>query len=230
MRQWLVKDVMTTEVVTAPPQATIGELASLLATHRIGGLPVVGDDGRVAGLVSAADLLREVTGGWRPHRLRRRPAPTGPARAEDLMRRPAPAVGPDTALAAAAREMDRRQIGSLVVIDGRGHPLGVISRSDLIGMLARPDQEIQDDIADRVLRRTLWLDPSQIQPRVHDGVVSLTGQVGRRSTAAIAARLSAAVPGVVGVVDGVRYVFDDTDLVRSRINRTHPFSAAPFDP
>jgi hypothetical protein len=54
--------------------------------------------------------------------------------------------------------------------------------------------------------------------------------VGRRSTAGIAARLTADVPGVSQVVDRIRFDFDDTDLVRSRVGRTHPFSADPFPP
>jgi hypothetical protein len=60
--------------------------------------------------------------------------------------------------------------------------------------------------------------------------VTLTGAVDRRTTAAIAARLTAQVPGVVAVADELRYDFDDARLARSHVHRTHPFSAEPFKP
>ncbi len=53
----------------------------------------------------------------------------------------------------------------------------------------------------------------------------LTGAVGRRSTADIATRLATAVPGVTRVDNRIRYDFDDAELVRSTVSRTHPFSA-----
>jgi len=81
-----------------------------------------------------------------------------------------------------------------------------------------------------VLRERLWIHPQQVGVRVTAGTATLTGAVGRRSTAGIASRLAAAAPGVTRVVDRIRYDFDDADLVRSRINRTHPFSAEPFRP
>ena len=54
------------------------------------------------------------------------------------------------------------------------------------------------------------------------GTVTLTGAVGRRTTAAIAARLAGSVPGVVAVIDQIRDAFDGTTLARSRTHRTHP--------
>ncbi|MCO8278064.1 BON domain-containing protein [Actinoplanes sp. TRM 88003] len=81
-----------------------------------------------------------------------------------------------------------------------------------------------------VLRRRLWFSPGQVQVRVNRGTAVLTGAVGRQSTAGIAARLAAAVPGISDVDDQIRYEFDDSRLVRSRVGRTHPFSAEPFRP
>jgi hypothetical protein len=104
---------------------------------------------------------------------------------------------------------------------------GVISTH---GPYNRPDPAIRQDVVEHVLRRVLWIDPSQVQVHVDAGVVTLTGEVGRRTTAAIAARLAARVPGVVAVIDQIRDTFDDTALARSRIHRTHPFSAEPFKP
>jgi hypothetical protein len=84
-------------------------------------------------------------------------------------------------------------------------------------------------VIDHVLRRVLWIDTSQVQVHVNAGVVTLTGAVNRRTTAAIAARLAARVAGVVAVINQIRDTFDDTTLTRSRTHRMHPFSAEPFN-
>ena len=61
---------------------------------------------------------------------------------------------------------------------------------------------------------------------VDAGIVTLTGAVERRTTAAIAERLVRNVPGVVAVNNEVRWRFDDVGLAGSRINRANPLSAA----
>ncbi|MEK7786267.1 MAG: CBS domain-containing protein [Chloroflexota bacterium] len=52
-----VKDIMTREVVTVRPDTPVAEIACLLTTHRIGGVPVVDGAGRVVGIVSESDLF-----------------------------------------------------------------------------------------------------------------------------------------------------------------------------
>ena len=51
-----LRDIMTTDVVTVGPQATLREALDLFAMRRVSGAPVV-DGGRVVGVVSASDLL-----------------------------------------------------------------------------------------------------------------------------------------------------------------------------
>src|SRR5438874_3776361 len=63
-----VADVMTRKVISVTPETTIAEAAQLLLRHRISGLPVVGPDGAVLGIVTEGDLLRRVeTGTQRRH-------------------------------------------------------------------------------------------------------------------------------------------------------------------
>jgi CBS domain-containing protein len=50
--------VMTRDVVTVAPDATLGEAAALLLARRIGCLPIVKPDGTLVGLVTETDLLR----------------------------------------------------------------------------------------------------------------------------------------------------------------------------
>jgi hypothetical protein len=55
----------------------------------------------------------------------------------------------------------------------------------------------------------------------HEGTATPTGAVGRYSTAEIVTRVVTAVPGVTKVVNRIRYDFDDEELVRSTVSRTH---------
>ncbi len=50
-------DVMTTEVVSITPDTPVRDIAELLYTRRISGVPVVEADGRVIGIVSEGDLI-----------------------------------------------------------------------------------------------------------------------------------------------------------------------------
>jgi len=63
-----VKDFMTRQVVTVTPETSILDAARLMLDHKISGLPVVTDDGRVVGIISEHDLLRGGKGGVRAER------------------------------------------------------------------------------------------------------------------------------------------------------------------
>ncbi|MCU7730977.1 CBS domain-containing protein [Actinoplanes sp. KI2] len=227
MRQWTVRDVMTSDVVTAGPDASISELAGLLTRERISAVPVVADDGRLLGVVSEADLAAQIP---HPRTAPHRTIVTRAPRAKDLMSGPVRTAAPDELLSTAARRMRRRNVRRLIVTDDTGRVLAVVSRADLMRLYTRDDEALRREVIEQVLRNTLWIGPSQVRADVEAGVVTLTGEVGRRSTAQIASRLTADVPGVSQVIDDIAYRFDDTALVRSRVGRTHPFSAEPFGP
>jgi CBS domain-containing protein len=53
-------DVMTTEVVTVGPDATVADVAKLMLDRRISGVPVVDGAGNLVGIVSEGDLMRRV--------------------------------------------------------------------------------------------------------------------------------------------------------------------------
>ncbi|MEC9488593.1 MAG: CBS domain-containing protein [Halanaerobium sp.] len=52
-----IKDIMTKEVIKASPDATVQEVAKLLEKHRINGVPVVDEENRVVGIVTARGLV-----------------------------------------------------------------------------------------------------------------------------------------------------------------------------
>jgi CBS domain-containing protein len=232
VQQWQVSDVMTTPVITTPERTPVRELVGIMSTHRVSAVPIVDDD-RVVGLVSQADLLPKVAAagvtGARTAR-RRAAAKAAATSARDLMSTPALSISADAPLSTAARTMQAKKVKRLLVTDNSGQLLGIVSRADLLRPYTRTDKAIRQDVIDDVLRRVLWIDTSQVQVHVDAGIVTLTGSVGRRTTAAIAARLAARVPGVAAVIDHIHDTFDDTTLAHSRTHRTHPFSAEPFNP
>ncbi|MBI5097695.1 MAG: CBS domain-containing protein [Nitrospirae bacterium] len=53
------KDIMTKDVITAKPGATVEELARLLMNNKISGVPVTDDKKRLIGIVTENDLIRK---------------------------------------------------------------------------------------------------------------------------------------------------------------------------
>ena len=59
-----VKDFMTRGVITITPDTTLLAAAKLMLEHRVGGLPVLDATGRILGVFSESDLLREEGERW----------------------------------------------------------------------------------------------------------------------------------------------------------------------
>lgn len=56
----LIESVMTAEPVTVGPETELGELIELLIDHKFSGVPVVGPESELVGIVSYLDVLRAV--------------------------------------------------------------------------------------------------------------------------------------------------------------------------
>lgn len=198
-----VSDLMTTSVVTVQRETPLKDVARLLSTRRITGVPVV-DDGRVVGVVSQTDIVsleeQAEDESVRPRlfgRLHRRD--TGTVRvAADVMRAPAITVDPRSSAVGAAWTMTRDDVSRLPVVDD-GKLVGILTRSDLIRGFARSDEAIRREILDEVLP-SLGVSANDIAVSVADGVAVLRGEV---EDDAEARCLPHAVRGVVGVVDVV---------------------------
>ncbi|SEQ32834.1 CBS domain-containing protein [Streptomyces radiopugnans] len=215
MRQWHVRDLMTGDVVSVREDTRYREILRALDRNRVSALPAVDAQDRVVGVVSEADLLRtERDCEERPRALPRLPRPPRPpdrtGTARELMTAPAVTIGPEEPVARAARLIEDKGVKRLPVVDGERRLLGIVSRRDLVRMHVRADADIREDITDGVLKRTLWVGPSQVDVDVGDGVVELRGRVDRRTTAAFAVRLAEQVPGVVGVADRLAWEEEGT--------------------
>jgi len=218
MRQWRVQDVMTTDVITAPDDATVADLVTLLTERHISAVPIVDDFGVVLGVVSWADLHRmiEISVPAEPPRARwwRR---SGPPRlfwpegtAAGIMNGPALTIGAGASLPAAARRMNRHAVGRLLVVDADHRLRGIISRSDLFKVHDRLDAVIRDEVVQHVLLDRLRIRPGAVQVTVEDGAVTLAGSTERRTTALAAERLTELMPGVTDVDNRLTSDVDDT--------------------
>ena len=68
-------EVMTKNPKAISPEATIGEAADLMLTHRISGLPVVAGDGSLVGIITESDIFRMVAHQWRQSQEENSPKP-----------------------------------------------------------------------------------------------------------------------------------------------------------
>lgn len=194
----LVREAMTSPVVTIPPSATVRQAIRVLHEHDVTALPVVDRGGRLVGIVSEMDLLRGEFESDPRAFARPRSAPSAPvARAvEKVMTRDVRTARPSTDVAELAEMMLRTRIKSVPVVEG-SHVIGVISRRDLIAMLARGDARIRDDVLASLAAYAPQAQPWQVA--VKDGVVELRGR-DDADTERIVEVLARTVPGVTRVL------------------------------
>lgn len=213
MRHRTVREIMTADVATVRPATPYKDLVRMLVGQRVTGLPVIGDDGDVIGVVSESDLLVKETAqrdpgtDWWPSRSWHGKAAADVA--ADLMTVPV-TVRADAQVAEAARLMDRHRMACLLVVDDDGALLGAVSAHDLLRLFLRPDDEIRSQIIDEVLARYLGTNPALVTVRVTDGVVDISGELERKSMLSLIFPAIRAVDGVVDVRGNFGYAIDDT--------------------
>jgi CBS domain-containing protein len=209
-----VKDLMTTDVLTVRPSTQLKEAAALLAEHRISGLPVVDDQGRVLGVLSEGDILYKETGAKDKPGLIDRLLSVPPIGLDlklaaktvgEAMSAPALTIGPRRPVTEAASVMIDEGVNRLPVIDDEERLIGIITRADLVRAFVRSDPEIEEEIRDDVFRRTLWLEPDTLQIEVKGGEVRLAGEVETRTDAELIPTFVQRVPGVVSVLSKLRW-------------------------
>jgi CBS-domain-containing membrane protein len=184
-----------------------------MAEHHIGAVPVLSMGRQVAGLVSEADLLRvqdkrerkaRSQAGGHLHWHAGRQKHWG-LTARELMTSPAVTIHPEATLPAAARLMNSHHLKRLPVIDADGTLAGIVSRSDLLSVFLRPDEDIAREVRE-MLAQVLLTDPAHIKVAVHKGIVTLAGQPGtadQRDLIPMAVRLTWDIDGVVDVVNKI---------------------------
>jgi CBS domain-containing protein len=229
-----VKDVMTTDVLTVRADAPLKDAAALMAERGISGLPVVDLGGQVVGVLSEADILFKGTGREEERgflgRWLRPPDPQLEAKlvartVGEAMTAPATTIAPNRPLAEAASTMIDQGIKRLPVVAVGGNLVGIVTRADLVRAFVRSDEEIARDIRVDVLKRALWIDPSDIEVVVERGEVRLYGQVETKTEAALIPGFVERVPGVVSVLSKLSWPKDTNkngDRTRLLARETNP--------
>jgi CBS domain-containing protein len=209
-------DVMTPDVVTVTPKATIFAAAKLLADNHISGLPVIDESGAMVGIVSEGDLLHRAEIGTGARRrawwlemlsstrnLALAYTKEHAQKVEDVMTTDVVSVDENTALDEIADLLERRRIKRVPVMR-EGKVVGIVARGNLIRALASAApvlaEELHDDESIRnavlaELRGHRWALPRQ-NVIVADGVVHLWGVVETEEERRAIRVAAESVPGV----------------------------------
>lgn len=148
-----VRRIMTTDVQTVQLGTLVPDVARLLYETHVSGLPVV-EGRRVVGIITEYDLIAQesewdaplfipfldsyfqLPGSGDRDQLRRILALT----AGELMTRPVRTVQPDATIQDVATLMYEHHVNPVPVVDEHGDLLGIVSRSDIIRLMAIEEQ------------------------------------------------------------------------------------------
>ncbi|NJN53734.1 MAG: CBS domain-containing protein [Anaerolineae bacterium] len=135
MKRELVRDWMTREIVTITPDTTIPEAHQIMMNEEIRRLPIVHDDGRLAGIITLGDVR-----GAQPS-----PATSlsiwelnyllSQLKVEKIMTPDPTTIHEDATIGEAARVMLENRISGLPVVDKGGKLAGIITESDIFSMV-----------------------------------------------------------------------------------------------
>jgi CBS domain-containing protein len=145
-----VRDIMHADVITVGPDATIRELATILAEHKIGGVPVVDEVGTVLGVVSESDVILQDAEFHFPYyiqflesviylqslaRFEERFRKTFGTRVAEIMSADPVGISSDASVHDAATLMADHGVNRLPVIDERCL-VGIVTRGDIVRAIA----------------------------------------------------------------------------------------------
>ena len=198
----LVRDLMTTDVVAVGPGASIRDAARLMFRYRVSGVPVVDMDDHVLGIITEGDFLAM--------EIERLETGAVPTEVREVMSKSVKTIPPEMDVTGAARFMQAQDVKRLVVASD-GRMVGIISRFDIVSAFTRPDDLIEDEIREDLVRRVLFVDPETIEVKVVNGVVTFVGSIGTRTEARLVEELARRLDGVVDVSNQLTWRIDDTD-------------------
>lgn len=214
-----VVDLMASEVISVRRETTLRDAARLMVEKGISGLPVTDEEGTLVGVVSEGDFLRKevdrgdlmgrgLLGALFDNRDSLAEAETvGEVMAEELF-----TVSPDATLVEAARTMTTHRVKRLPVVTREGKLVGVISRRDVVSAFTRPDELIEDEIREDILRRLLFLDPELLDISVTSGVVLISGELPSRTDVRLLEAMVQRTDGVIRAEINVTWKLDDTQV------------------
>ena len=132
--------VMSTELKTLPPSASLADARELMQEHRIHHLPIVGDNNKLVGLLTLTDVLRASDSSLRDDGDRIRARDIGVA---DVMVTDVATVSHEASLRQAALFLEKYRIGCLPVVDDEAL-VGIITDSDFVAVAINLLEQIED--------------------------------------------------------------------------------------
>ncbi len=139
----VASDIMTRKVITVTPDVPVDDIEKILIYKNISGIPVVDKDNKVVGVVSESDVIFREMGeishaGQKAEDL----IPHGlTLTAADVMTSPAITANEHTPLEDLNRIIADNKIKRLVIVDGEKHPVGIVSRIDIVRTLKNIKEE-----------------------------------------------------------------------------------------
>ncbi len=222
-----VRDVMTSTVVTATPDTTFPELVDRLLRHAVSGLPVVDEAGRLVGIVTEADLVSKEAYGGRRRRVlellgdlvaggETAWAIKGKGRtAAQVMTASLETAHPGEELRAATRRMVEHHVKRLPVVED-GRLVGILSRSDVLRVLHRSDDDLALDVAQMLADLLRAPEAHAVEATVADGIVTLRGTVRFPVDLPVLTAMVWQLPGIVDVCNKATARHPDPRIGSSR--------------
>ena len=234
-------DIMTPDVISADPDATVLQAARYMLQHHISGLPVIDKRGTLVGILSEGDFLRrrETHTDRRPSRwleflmgpgkLAAEYTHTHGSKVSEVMTTKVHAVIEDTPLEKIVEMMEAHRIKRVPVLHGN-KVVGIVTRANLMHAmvsLARGGPKVAtSDVAIRQkllaeLKNEKWALASMINVVVRDGVVELWGMIvdDRQREGLIVAAEN--IPGVKQVKDHLTWVEPTSGVVIEPRDEVH---------
>jgi CBS domain-containing protein len=215
------RDVMVSPVITVGKFATVRDVATILLEKRISAVPVVDDVGKVVGIVTESDLMHRAEAeterpySWWVHFLAGDATiaadyvKSHAAKVEDVMTSDVVTATPETPLYEVAGLLEEHQIRRVPIVNKDGSLVGIVSRANLIQVVASarpklemtlPDSTIRQKLLDE-LKKQSWAHTHNLGVTVTNGIVDLWGYAesgDQRKAIRVAAE---AIPGVTVVND-----------------------------
>ena len=119
----LVRDVMAREVATIPEGSTIREATTMMIERGINHLPVLSDDGLLAGIVTSWDIAKAIA--------------CNHVSLEEIMTQDVITTTPEASIEEAAKKMAQHTISALPVVDEGGKVVGMVSSEGLSILVGR---------------------------------------------------------------------------------------------
>ena len=130
----LVKDAMSSPVVTTDGEAPSNKVARLMDENKVGAVVVISKEGKPLGIITEKDLVIRV--------LSKNISPDA-VKAKDIMTSPLVSVDPDMTISEAARKMNNMNIRRLGVLY-KGNVAGLLSSKDVLNVMPELIEIIQE--------------------------------------------------------------------------------------